>query len=276
MTYLTETQLGQLLRPMNPRRVLQKQGQSHLEAYDVRAHLNRIFGFGRWDGDVIEMTLIAENQGTNKSGKPAVTVVYRAGYRLVVKAPNGETLASYTEYASGDAQNFPAYSLGDAHDFAMKTAESQALKRAAINLGDQFGLSLYNKGSLGPLVGGTLVMPDADPAKEGVDDNAPDIAPEEEPEAAQDDQPTPTANSEHEADAATQAVHARQAAVQNQPAHAVNWQELFTAAKGNRNQLEAVRHQAKRAGAPDTFWMFASIEAELAKLTEAPLEGKAA
>ena len=39
---------------------------------------------------------------------------------------------------------------------AVKTAESDALKRAAINLGTQFGLSLYNNGSLKDVVGATL------------------------------------------------------------------------------------------------------------------------
>ena len=39
---------------------------------------------------------------------------------------------------------------------AIKTAESDALKRAASNLGDQFGLSLYNNGSSAPVVITTL------------------------------------------------------------------------------------------------------------------------
>jgi hypothetical protein len=39
---------------------------------------------------------------------------------------------------------------------AIKTAESDALKRAAINLGTQFGLSLYNNGSPKDVVGTTL------------------------------------------------------------------------------------------------------------------------
>jgi hypothetical protein len=240
MSYLTESQLGQLLRPLNKSRVLQKQGQSHMEAYDIRAHLNRIFGFGRWSGDVIEMVLIAENHGTNKSGKPAVTVVYRAGYRLTVRALNGEPLASYTEYASGDAQNFPAYSLGDAHDFAMKTAESQALKRAAINLGDQFGLSLYNKGSLGPLVQVTLAMPDADPSKEGVDDNAPEVTPEEEPDAGQ-EEPTPAPVDDAPAVAVAQYRH-------EQP----NWAHLLNAAKNNREMLLDLLTKARGMNAPQT------------------------
>jgi hypothetical protein len=42
---------------------------------------------------------------------------------------------------------------GDAHDFAMKNADSYAVKRACIGFGDQFGLSLYNKGMTAALVG---------------------------------------------------------------------------------------------------------------------------
>lgn len=42
---------------------------------------------------------------------------------------------------------------------AIKTAESDALKRAAINLGTQFGLSLYNNGSTADIIRATLVMP---------------------------------------------------------------------------------------------------------------------
>ena len=242
MTYLTEAQLGQLLRPLNKSRVLQKQGQSHMESYDIRAHLNRIFGFGRWSGDVIEMTLVAEVPTTNKSGKPAVTVVYRAGYRLTVRALNGDPLASYTEYASGDAQNFPAYSLGDAHDFAMKTAESQALKRAAINLGDQFGLSLYNKGSLGPLVQVTLAMPDADPSKEGVDDNAPVVTPEEQPTEETDEtfaKPAPVDDA-----AATAVAQVRH----EQP----NWAALLNNSKNNREMLLDLLAKARGMNAPQT------------------------
>src|SRR5206468_12576286 len=56
---------------------------------------------------------------------------------------------------TGTSPNLPDY--GDAHDFAAKNAVSYALKRCATDLGDQFGLSLYNKGQLAPLVAGTLV-----------------------------------------------------------------------------------------------------------------------
>lgn len=160
-TYLSQEQIGQLLTMVDRLRVQQVQGKSNMAAYDIRAHLNRIFGFGRWDGKVIEMSLIFEGQcmiGKGDSAKPGYEVAYKAGYELVVKAPAGNTLATYIEYAVG-AQKMGVNNRGDVHDFAMKTAESQALKRAAINLGDQFGLSLYNKGSFGPLVGGTFLFP---------------------------------------------------------------------------------------------------------------------
>jgi len=49
----------------------------------------------------------------------------------------------------------------DAHDLAYKSAISLSIKRAAIALGDQFGLSLYNKGQTDALVIRTLVGADA-------------------------------------------------------------------------------------------------------------------
>ncbi len=53
----------------------------------------------------------------------------------------------------------------------------------------------------------------------------------------------------------------------------VDWNALYTGTGGDRGKLEALRHSAKSAGAPDDFWLFAKIEAAL---TETPLEGKVA
>lgn len=157
---LTEAQREQLLRPINPRRVgSDGKGFAHLEAYDVRAHLSRIFGIGAWSCRVLVMEQVFESseQRTNKKNEPytAWTVCYRAQVELTVGAGawisgNNVVLAVYTEWATGDATNMP--SRADAHDMAIKTAESQALKRCAVNLGDQFGLSLYAKGSTAAVV----------------------------------------------------------------------------------------------------------------------------
>lgn len=187
VTYLNDDQLGQLLRGINPKRVNKdRKGNSHVEAYEIRAHLSRIFGFGRWSETVDRMEMIFESVTPDRDAKNAddrtkdrVTVAYRAQVTLTVHTLDGQPLATYAEWAMGDAQNFPIASRGDAHDFAIKTAESQAFKRSAMNLGDQFGLSLYAKGSTNPVVLKTLIRPDVEKAAEGIDDDADPSVPED-------------------------------------------------------------------------------------------------
>jgi hypothetical protein len=144
---LNDYQYEQLLKPLNPSRVAKRQqagrNLSYLEAWDVKAHLNRIFGFLNWSADVISADIAFEDQ--NEKGQ------WQVGYKVVLcLRVNG---ASYTEAAVGSA-SLPQ--RGEAHDMAVKTAESDALKRAAINLGTQFGLSLYDDGSMKDVVGKTL------------------------------------------------------------------------------------------------------------------------
>lgn len=220
MTYLSAAQVEQLLKPIHPSRVSQRDGMSHLEAYDVRAHLIRIFGFGRWSGDVVECALLYEDIAERTKDErtwQVVSVGYRVGYKLAVHAPDGTLLATFTEYASGGAANFPLTKRDDAHDFAMKTAESQALKRCATNLGDQFGLSLYQKGSRDALVRRTLFMPDGEAPTEDV---AHDVAPVT-PETVEEEQPTGHATSTAAAPAApaTPESERQEATAVNDPAH---------------------------------------------------------
>ena len=152
-TGLTPQQYDQLLKPLSPARVATRSqaGRSlaYLEAWDVKAHLIRIFGFGGWSADVIESELAFEEK--NEKGQWAV------GYRVVLRLFVHQLGCSYTEAAVGSA-NLPQ--RGEAHDMAIKTAESDALKRAAINLGTQFGLSLYDNGNKKDVIGHTLNAPD--------------------------------------------------------------------------------------------------------------------
>lgn len=148
---LTKAQHEQLLKPLNDSRVAKRQqagrSLSYLEAWDVKAHLIRIFGFGGWSADVLAADLAFEE----KNEKGQWNVGYKVTLRLAVAG------ATYTESAVGSA-SLPQ--RGEAHDMAVKSAESDALKRAAINLGTQFGLSLYNNGSLRDVVIQTLVGPE--------------------------------------------------------------------------------------------------------------------
>ncbi|MFB7867400.1 Rad52/Rad22 family DNA repair protein [Streptomyces sp. NPDC056069] len=159
---LTPAQVNFLLRGIDPRRVGEDgKGFAHVEAWDVRRHLIRIFGFGGFDTDLLEMTLVCQ-QEIPAGNRSRWTVVYRVAVKLTVKV-DGVELGHWHGVATGDATNLP--SLADAHDLALKTADSQALKRAATNMGDQFGLSLYNGGSPTPVVNAALpYMPPQQPA----------------------------------------------------------------------------------------------------------------
>jgi hypothetical protein len=137
---LNDRQLEQLFRPINLDRVQLTDGHSNLEAWDVLAHLTRIFGFMDWSKE-IEYGLIFESQrDPTKAG--GWDVAYHAKCRLSVTDPDGMTTVR-EDAGTGSAKNQP--SRADAHDLAIKAAVSGALKRAAKDLGNQFGLSLYKK-----------------------------------------------------------------------------------------------------------------------------------
>lgn len=155
MGRMTEQQRDFLLQAIRPNRVQHLRGQSHVEAWDVRRHLIRVFGFEGFTTETLSLDLVHErSEQRRKKNREGVeygdsytawTVVYRAQVRLTIRDLSGRTITYFEDAAAGDSVNQP--SIGDAHDMAMKTALSQALKRCAVNLGDQFGLSLYNDGS---------------------------------------------------------------------------------------------------------------------------------
>ena len=143
-------QINQLLRPINPYRVLRDgKGNSHLSQQDVTAHLTRILGFGHYQTDIVSLELIYEQPTVKldrQTGKPKpdrYDVCYKALVRLTVFDEDMRYITHWEDASTGSADN---QTRADAHDLAMKSAISVAKKRCAINLGDQMGLSLYNKG----------------------------------------------------------------------------------------------------------------------------------
>lgn len=159
MSALSAEQVKALLKPLDDDRVKKDgKGFSHVEAWDIRRTMNQIFGFAQWSAEVDSMELITVQETKTKQGRDAWYVAYRARCSVMVGG------ASYTEWAAGDATN-PV--LGDAHDQAMKTAESQAFKRCCVNLGDQFGLSLYRDGSTAATVGEVIGQEHADAHRVG-------------------------------------------------------------------------------------------------------------
>lgn len=146
---LTDRQLRSLLANLNGNRIsTRKQGNrnlSYLEAWDVKAALIKVFGFGGFSAIASEGKVISTEQVTNSFSKPAIRITVMCRMELRVH----QLGATYTEYA---AASQTGQDPGDVLDFAIKTAESDALKRCAINLGTQFGLSLYNDGSTADVV----------------------------------------------------------------------------------------------------------------------------
>lgn len=167
---LTKEQLAALLGPLSQSRVSQRSQSgrqlSYLEAWDVRATLTRVFGFGNWDAEILSARIVYQEQVdkvkdgvvqieiTNLEGaerkdvKKDWIIAYEATVQLTVRDGRGAS-ARFTETAVA-SQKGP--DIGEVGDFAIKTAESDALKRAAMNLGTQFGLSLYDNGSLSDVI----------------------------------------------------------------------------------------------------------------------------
>jgi hypothetical protein len=184
---LNTRQIEQLLRPVNPKRVQRdRAGNSHLAAYDVSAHLTRIFGFGGWEKRIRTLELVSED-GVKDGNRTGWWVTYRCLMTLDIKDPSGAVIWSNDDGATGSSSNLP--SRGDAHDFALKNAISYALKRCAKDLGDQFGLSLYNKGSLHALIGTTLSF-EGDSAAD-VEKDIPELHPDTDDAVAPDTAPVP-------------------------------------------------------------------------------------
>jgi len=166
MTGFNAKQTLQLLQPIhNSRVLLDGKKNPHVSQQDITAHLIRIFGFGNFDLDILETRCLFEQPTTSvdkETGKPKPDrwdVCYLAKVRLTIRNAEGEVVCHYEDGSTATAQN---QTRGDAHDLAFKSALSLAKKRAAVYLGDQFGISLYNKGQRRALVKGTLVLPPAE------------------------------------------------------------------------------------------------------------------
>lgn len=138
---LSQLQIQALTSPLNPARVSKLKNMSYLEAWDVKASLIKVFGFGGFSSELIESEIldVREVPQSSNPSKFNQKVTAKAVVRLTIH----QTGSVYTEAAiAGSSQP----DITESMDMAIKSAESDALKRAAIFLGTQFGLSLYNNG----------------------------------------------------------------------------------------------------------------------------------
>lgn len=134
---LAQKQIRKLRARLNPRHIRTRQVDgrtlSYLEGWHVIAEANRIFGFDAWDRELIESSCVyTRQQGErfNAAYTARIRIRVRAGEHMVVREGSG-------------AGESGAPTPGQAHEMAMKAAETDATKRALMTFGNAFGLSLY-------------------------------------------------------------------------------------------------------------------------------------
>lgn len=162
---LTFEQIDQLVLAINPAYVAQKNNNSYLSQHQARAEMNRIFGYLNWDSEVEEMKFAYEEIITDQNDprwpkeKDRVTpkrsstgayylTAYEGVVRVTIRDLWGMPLATYREYHFEENAIQPQ--RGEARGLAITSVASYALRRALINMGDRFGLGLYNRGSQAP------------------------------------------------------------------------------------------------------------------------------
>ena len=144
-TGFTERQVAALSAPLNRANVRQReQGRSrvsYLEGWQVIAEANRIFGFDGWERITLSARCVAEHERPiGRDRKSGWGVTYTSRVRITVTAGQRTLIRE----GSGAGHGIDV-DLGQAHESALKEAETDAMKRALMTFGNPFGLALYDK-----------------------------------------------------------------------------------------------------------------------------------
>ncbi|MCX7320423.1 MAG: RAD52 family DNA repair protein [Hyphomicrobiales bacterium] len=110
---------------------------SYVEGWHVIAEANRIFGFDKWTRETLDIKCVSESAreiGAQKN--PGWGVTYITKVRVIVDGVAREGCGA----GHGIDRD-----LGQAHESAIKEAETDAMKRAFMTFGNVFGLALYDK-----------------------------------------------------------------------------------------------------------------------------------
>ena len=135
MTFSTE-QRELLKAPLDRKNVAQRsQGGgkvSYIEGWWAISEANRIFGFDGWTRETVHIKQLGEPY--EKDGKQ------RVNYMAMVRITAGGVMREGCGFGQGIDKD-----VGQAHESALKEAETDAMKRAFMTFGNPFGLALYDK-----------------------------------------------------------------------------------------------------------------------------------
>ena len=134
-------------------RIRQANGRelSYIEGWHAISEANRIFGFDGWSRETVDIqcVLARENRGS-------FLAVYVAKVRITVHAGRSTTVRE--GHGTGEGRGS---SPGEVHDIALKSAETDATKRALATFGKPFGLALYGNGKTTSRVNGVVSRPES-------------------------------------------------------------------------------------------------------------------
>ena len=140
---LNDTQVRQLRAKLEAKHVKTRKANGadlhYVEGWHVIAEANRIFGYDAWD----RRTLASHCVWSGATG-PYQGAAYTAKVRVSVRA--GDIIIVREGSGTGEGK---APTPGQAHDLALKGAETDATKRALATFGNPFGLALYDREQVG-------------------------------------------------------------------------------------------------------------------------------
>jgi DNA recombination protein Rad52 len=135
----SETQIKELAGKLSQKHVRTREHRglqlSYIEGWHAIDEANRVFGFDGWDREVVWAECIWQDVRRDPklcAYAARVRIRVRAGDVMVARDGSG------VGHGSGDT-------LGEAHESALKEAETDATKRALTTFGNLFGLALYDK-----------------------------------------------------------------------------------------------------------------------------------
>lgn len=162
MSGFSETQLRALRSKLPGRHVRTRRSGdgdlSYIEGWFAIAEANRIFGFDAWDRETLELSCLWQGRAQGQA-----SCSYSARVRITVRAAEMRLVREGCGFGMGSGTT-----LGEAHEKALKEAETDAMKRALVTFGNRFGLALYDRDRRGvsapkrssPEVPWTVILPD--------------------------------------------------------------------------------------------------------------------
>jgi DNA recombination protein Rad52 len=135
--------IDELKKPLDRKYVKTRQqgniNLSYIEGWHAIAEANRIFGHNGWNRETVMTECVWSGERQTRNGSlPAAS--YIAKCKITVRHDDVVIVRDGTGAGSGFGKDF-----GEAHESAIKEAETDAMKRALMTFGNPFGLALYDK-----------------------------------------------------------------------------------------------------------------------------------